>query len=202
MRRSARAIFSCLAVVSLGACVATLYFAWRARTRPDALVAGYWGYTRRGAHPGYYDAYLAAVTNAPGRWTASMVRRGCVAGPGRDQPVPQPPGLIDPAPYLVDYVADVCDGALDQRPPVRGVLGVRWVAFSWNGTDPTAYVLTAPHTTTAAAFAALPALRVGAYLLGRRRRRQLVSDNICPTCGYDCRVTPDRCPECGNAVRA
>lgn len=202
MRRLARAIFSCLALVSLAACVVTLYFAWRGRLRPDALVAGYWGYTHRGAYPGYYDAYLLAVTNAPGRWTASVVRRNCVAGPGRDQTVPQPAGLIDPAPSLLDYVANICEDALDQRPPVRGVLGVRWVAFSWNGTDPSAYVLTAPHTTTAAALAALPALRVASYFLGRRRRRQLIGKNVCPTCGYDCRATPDRCPECGNLVRA
>jgi hypothetical protein len=41
--------------------------------------------------------------------------------------------------------------------------------------------------------ALLPAVRVR-RALGRRRRRRL---GLCPACGYDCRATPERCPECG-----
>jgi len=59
--------------------------------------------------------------------------------------------------------------------------------------------ITVPHAGLAVMTAILPL----AFLV-RRRRLLLAQFRLatgrCPTCGYDLRATPERCPECGSAA--
>ncbi len=55
-----------------------------------------------------------------------------------------------------------------------------------------------PHPLVALALAVLPGLWLRADLDRRRRRNR----DLCLTCGYDLRATPNRCPQCGSLVSA
>jgi hypothetical protein len=50
-----------------------------------------------------------------------------------------------------------------------------------------------PHWFVLSMFAAVPAAWLSLYARIRRR----LTRGCCPTCGYDLRATPARCPECG-----
>jgi hypothetical protein len=53
-----------------------------------------------------------------------------------------------------------------------------------------------PYWFVTSLLAVVPAL----WLINRVRRTARISRNCCPTCGYDMRATPGRCPECGTAA--
>ena len=75
-----------------------------------------------------------------------------------------------------------------------GVLasGGRWLSPGTSD-SPRYFVLRLPHWLIITLAAVVP-MRFAVHRLLRPRRR---AAGLCPTCGYDVRATPDRCPECG-----
>jgi hypothetical protein len=56
------------------------------------------------------------------------------------------------------------------------------------------WVLTVPLNLVAALASVMPLIRLWSIVRAGDRRQR----GLCPSCGYDLRATPDRCPECGN----
>lgn len=70
--------------------------------------------------------------------------------------------------------------------------------FAWRSSaDAGHWVATVPCWFVALGTGALPAVRLGAT----RFRGSRALRGACPSCGYDLRATPDRCPECGVPAR-
>jgi 4-amino-4-deoxy-L-arabinose transferase-like glycosyltransferase len=89
---------------------------------------------------------------------------------------PQHGGYAGGFGYVSQYSRYPTTGPLVSQAGQRGIMCPHWAAF--------------------AAFA-LPPL---AWRIARVRRRRRNRHGLCPSCGYDLRASPQRCPECGTAV--
>lgn len=74
-------------------------------------------------------------------------------------------------------------------------LDIYRVGFGYARKPGVQFVICVPHWFVAAV---LLTPSVAAWGVARRRRRHF-RQGRCPTCGYDLRATPERCPECGTA---
>ena len=70
--------------------------------------------------------------------------------------------------------------------------GFRYDRYS-DGSFQPGMIVSIAYAWPAALTAVLPAIGI----VRRCRDRQRKAGGFCPTCGYDLRATPDRCPECG-----
>jgi hypothetical protein len=188
--------FNCLAGLSLALCVATLGLWARSYRVSDAAWAGYWNYRPHPGYPAYRDGDMLVVLHRHGSWTVSFVARQCVAGPGFDR--------VGPGPAQERFIlSHPADGQWSQEENI-----------AWGTTQAgsaTGFRFNMVRTAKgfvrarAAAFPDAAAVGVTAVLpicwrIVAKRRRCRLTGGLCPSCGYDLRATPDRCPECGTVT--
>ena len=168
MRAVKRRLFTLASAVSLVLCAAVCVLWVRSYWREDIVVH----------------------STPDGELTAASYRGAVYFDTGRRQKLPAtPPGII----------LRVIDPEDNSPAPAEwgGLHYSRWVpvrVVADHALDavPKSWVITS-HWVFVCGFSALPAACLLKRITARRRRYS----GLCPTCGYDLRATPDRCPECG-----
>ena len=116
-------------------------------------------------------------------------------------PQPDSPGRVVQAPR---------DAVMDMGPMTRTDLAFSGGGFGYLRRDKQPYsrppvtgwywgfrVISVPYWSIVLVTGAGPALWFASYVRHRRRRLRALA-HLCPSCGYDLRATPGRCPECGS----
>ena len=191
-----RRLLTLLSAVSLVLCVASAALWWRGQTITDV-----WAYGN--GSPDRPATYTLLARN--GRLILQGVRRTFARPPAHDVWAHRPAGLSH-----ISYHTHPSTTALENQgmvefgvTPWARAVGVR---VGW-GSEPESPAEADPSTLWKA-YLQLPMNELTGtagvlplvWLWGWDRRRQArrrVADGLCPTCGYDLRATPERCPECG-----
>src|SRR5258706_16348475 len=88
MPRLIRILIRGRSLVSIALFIAMMTLWVRSFWKEDQRIAGYWDYALHPNFTKYYDAWELNAFNTRGRWSATLYRRGCIAGPGRYEEAP------------------------------------------------------------------------------------------------------------------
>jgi hypothetical protein len=180
------------------------------------VVAAWVAATQAGVPPNpplpraWTEPYVTAHAS-PSRVYVAMALRSGVSVEVRDLPRAanrRPPASIyDPNPYTAREVLDRVTFDMGRRPSgsALGFESGSWrmaVRPRWGGGTVQGRYVVVPWWFALTLMAAFPTWRIAAWLRRRRTERHAAAQGLCPSCGYDLRATPGRCPECGRVSAA
>ena len=174
MRRLLRILLNAATVLSVVLCVAAMAAWVRSYQARDYI---YWSWARP-------RTQLAIVTYRGG-WLASIYTP--VVGALKNLLLHPGAGWRQFAPGSYDDVVGVSEGIFFNR-----------LGFALDHRQTPAYAvreIACPDWFIMLLTAMLPTVRLAGWR--RRARRLRMRTGLCRHCGYDCRATPERCPECG-----
>jgi hypothetical protein len=209
-----RRLFTLLSAMSLLLCVAALWV-WIGSARHYLEISDYTAWRT--------DGTAARAEWNPERGFASLVRWEFRSIPGRlllrrNALYVKPPRFVwihpeDDPDFVLryglrpdDYAEEKNEDPNDRPQAIRDMGGWTRAGFGFSGIHPSRrpgispdqgrsieWEVLVPDWALTILFATLPASWIAMHLRRKLRR----SMNLCQSCGYDLRATPERCPECG-----